>query len=44
MVLDLSSLLSGKSSRLDFEYEITQEDEENAVLPRMTFLLQRLYV
>ncbi len=33
MVLDLSSLLSGKSSRLDFEYEITQEDEENAVLP-----------
>ena len=33
MVLDLSSLLSGKRSRIDFEYEIVQDDEENAVLP-----------
>ena len=33
MVLDLSALLSGKSSRLDFEYEITQVDDENAILP-----------
>lgn len=34
MVLDLTSLLSGKSSRIDFEYEITNtDDEENAILP-----------
>ena len=33
MVLDLSSLLSGKSSRIDFEYEISQADDENAILP-----------
>lgn len=36
MVLDLSSLLSGKSSRLDFEYEIDSgcaENAEDAILP-----------
>ena len=33
MILDLSSLLSGKSQRLDFEYEITQADDEDAILP-----------
>ena len=36
MVLDLSSLLSGKSQRLDFEYEIAQnnaQNEDDVVLP-----------
>ena len=33
MMLDLSSLLSGQRSRIDFEYEIVQDDEENAILP-----------
>ena len=33
MVLDLSTLLSGKTSKIDFEYEITQADDENAILP-----------
>lgn len=33
MVIDLSSLLSGKVSKLDFEYEITGTDDDNALLP-----------
>lgn len=33
MVLDLSALLSGKTSKIDFEYEITQAEDDNAILP-----------
>ena len=33
MVLDLSELLSGKTSRITFEYEIIQEDDDTAILP-----------
>ena len=33
MVLDLSSLLSGKISSLEFEYIIEPQDDEEAILP-----------
>jgi uncharacterized protein len=33
MVLDLTSLISGKVSRLDFEYTLDTESEENPILP-----------
>ena len=33
MILDLASLLSGKSSKIEFEYEIDHQAEENAILP-----------
>ena len=33
MILDLSALLSGKCTALEFEYEIQQQDDEEAILP-----------
>ena len=33
MILDLTALMSGKCSKLEFEYEIDHRAEENAILP-----------
>ena len=40
MVLDLTSLLSGKVDTLDFEYNIDTEGEDSILIPPPRIILQ----